>query len=320
MDCIDRGLGARQVIVGAIAPAKINLGLEVLDRRDDGFHEIRTILATVSLFDLISVQPAATVEIDLGQSLVIHDPNTIASALDVLRRTHPAITPAISLEKHIPIAAGLGGGSSDAAATLLALDRAYSLDTSPARLGTLAAEIGSDVPFFLTGGLALASGRGEKLQVLPPIEGFFAVIVSPLISIPAKTATLYRSLDGSDFTDGRRVRQLAGSNPGTWYHQPELLSNAFERPLYNRVPDLRNVAAAMRAMSARTVALSGAGPAHYVLEQDLKRASWLCARFAAHFGDRAAVTVTRFLDHGAITHAANDLTEVGDWFTQFSHN
>jgi 4-diphosphocytidyl-2-C-methyl-D-erythritol kinase len=248
------------------APAKINLGLEILGKRPDGFHEIRTILAGVSLYDDLRVEVADRTELLADPARLNTDDNLVARAAKLLEFNFPEATARIQLRKCIPEAAGLGGASSDAAATLVALNRLHTLRLSEDQLREYGARLGSDVPFFIEGGYALASGRGEQLLHRRAPVSLYALIVTPKVSIPAKTKTLYGALRPSDFTDGTRTEQSARSYG--WVNDEQLLANAFERPLYELVPSLHELKPLMRRAGARIVALSGAGPSHFSFEID----------------------------------------------------
>lgn len=179
-----------------IAPAKLNLGLKVLRRREDGYHDIVSVLQTVDLCDRLTFTPAAA-----GETLVRCDhpdvpagpENLVARAVAVLRReTGVDRGVRVDLDKRIPTGAGLGGGSSNAAATLRALDRRWGLRLGPERLSGLAAELGSDVPFFLTGGTAIATGRGERIRPVDWQDEFWYVLVYP--GFPVSTARAYQNV------------------------------------------------------------------------------------------------------------------------------
>jgi len=179
-----------------IAPAKLNLGLKILRRRQDGYHEIVSVLQTVDLCDRLAFTPAGT-----GETVVRCDhpdvpsgpENLVSRAVEVLRReTGVERGVRVDLDKRIPTGAGLGGGSSNAAATLRALDRLWGLRLGPDRLSALAAELGSDVPFFLAGGTAVATGRGERIQPVDWEDEFWYVLVYP--GFPVSTAWAYENV------------------------------------------------------------------------------------------------------------------------------
>ena len=172
------------------APAKVNLTFEALGRRADGYHEVRTVLHAVSLADEIAFAPADDLSLAVeppeagafssAASAPTGDDNLVLRAARLLRREAGVKTgAAIRLRKRIPVAAGLGGGSSDAAAALRGLRRLWGLDLDADALRELAAQLGSDVPFFVTGGAALAEGRGERLTPLPPAQGGM-VVMAPM--------------------------------------------------------------------------------------------------------------------------------------------
>ncbi|MGI8477049.1 MAG: 4-(cytidine 5'-diphospho)-2-C-methyl-D-erythritol kinase [Thermomicrobiales bacterium] len=265
-----------------LAPAKLNLGLEVLGRRDDGYHEVSTILATVSLFDRLAFSPSADIRLTVEDAELDNDENLVVRAARLLRRRSGVrIGAAISLTKRIPAAAGLGGASSDAAAALLGLCMMWRLTPSREALAELALELGSDVPFFLRGGVAHAGGRGERLSPLPRLRSAGFVILGPSIVIPGKTATLYGLLEPSDFSTGAQIQEsaalLADGNPSA----PLNLANAFQRPLLDLRPDLRESIRDMTGTPPLPFALSGAGPAHFVMTKDARQASAAAHRLRA---------------------------------------
>ena len=184
------------------APAKINLGLRVLNRRSDGYHELRTIFQTISLADHLTVgyDPRGDGEVELDCddiSLSTKDNLAVRAAESLLRAGAWRGRVAIELKKRIPAGAGLGGGSSDAAAVLLALGRLLKPRPHTAMLAEVAAELGSDVPFFLHGGTAVGLGRGEEVYPLPDQPRRRLVLVTPEIFV------------SSDRSLSRRYRKCA---------------------------------------------------------------------------------------------------------------
>lgn len=187
------------------APAKTNLFLEVVRRRDDGFHELDTVFAALALEDTLTLEETAParpggagrLELEVaGDPTVPADAtNLVWRAADALRRAagRPELAARVRVEKRIPAGGGLGGGSSDAAATLVALDRLWGTAVGTARLLQLAAELGSDVPFFVQGGLQRGRGRGEQLEPLqPPVRPLELVLVFPPFGCP--TPQVYKAL------------------------------------------------------------------------------------------------------------------------------
>lgn len=273
------------------APAKLNLGLEVLRRRDDGFHDLATIFLTVSLFDRLSFSVSSESRVDCDACDVAQEDNLVQQALALIQP--PAAVPplAVTLRKGIPVAAGLGGASSDAAATLLGARALWQLPYSDGDLTALALELGSDVPFFLDGGCALGRGRGEILVPLPLPQGVWFVLVVPTLHIRRKTALLYANLSPDDFSDGSAVKRQAARLRSVQTVNSELMHNAFSRPLYTLVPDLITLAETMREAGAMTVAVSGAGPAHYAIVDHPEVAIHIADTLRERLGTQAGVFV-----------------------------
>ena len=194
-----------------VAPAKINWTLEVLGRRPDGYHEIRSVMQTISLADVLTAVPAAgprtTVEVYApeyhGEDL---SDNTVLRAASLAGRVDDGPV-TFRLEKMIPLAAGLGGGSSDAAAALRLLRRLWST-ASDAALRRVAKKVGSDVPFFLRGGVQLVGGRGETVRPVRAGPAQILILATPPIAVPNKTARLYAAISAQHYADGAATMQL----------------------------------------------------------------------------------------------------------------
>ena len=247
------------------AYAKVNLTLEVLGRRDDGYHDIVSVMQTVSLHDTLAFARADGLELVCDAPELAGCGNLAYRAARLLRETAGVSDGArISIAKRIPVAAGLGGGSSDAATTLVALNRMWRLGLSPDELTPLAAQLGSDVPFFLRsglrGGTAMVSGRGERVQTLPPADLEWLVIATPAISAPNKTATLYGRLTPANYTRGALTRKLAARIRGGGDVPPQFLFNVFDDVAFDAFPGLRDCWDAMHTLGAREVHLAGSGP------------------------------------------------------------
>ena len=276
------------------APAKINLTLEVLGRRADGYHEVRTILQAISLSDEIEFELAPEVSLAVepaGAAPV--EGNLVLKAAELLQReTGTAQGAAIRLTKGIPMAAGLGGGSSDAAAALLGLRRLWGIDIDADRLRELAAELGSDVPFFISGGTALAEGRGERLTQLPPLTRKSVVVMfSPFAETGDKTAQMYGRLMRKHYTDGTVTEKLAKElreaegpeSVGSGY-----LFNAFDAvaSFYPAYEDMRG---AFEAAGAQRSMLCGSGPSLFGLPEGPDVLFDLRDRVKGHGFDACAV-------------------------------
>ena len=248
--------------------AKLNLGLKVLGRRPDGYHELRTVLQTIDLADTLEFDftPARSATINLTSVPEIRD-NLVARAAGlVLDATRSSGRLAIRLTKRIPMGAGLGGGSSDAAAVLLALPVLIGKRLPAAELLRLAASLGSDVPFFLLGGTVVGLGRGEELYPLPDAAPFHGVLVAPGIHV--STAQAYAAL-GRELTllpppDILSVFQSCawasglGTRSRAW---PAPVENDFEEAVFRQHPRLRLIKRKLKQMGAEPALLTGSGSA-----------------------------------------------------------
>ena len=251
------------------ARAKINLTLEVLGSRDDGYHQVRTILQTVDLADRLVIDPSSRLQVECDQPEINGEANLVWTAATALAN-HCGIAPRarISVKKGIPVSMGLGGGSSDAAATLVALNELWQLGLSLGDLAEIAAGIGSDVAFFLTGGTALAEGRGELITQLPPLPPIPVTLICPGVTLPRKTAVMYASLNPSHYSDGgvtsRMIQILAGGG-----FVPEsvggLTHNIFEQVVYQAMPELNGLWDRLLGIFRNPLRLAGSGPAMYCL-------------------------------------------------------
>jgi 4-diphosphocytidyl-2-C-methyl-D-erythritol kinase len=291
--CHSTRSGERRIVIDA--PAKLNLGLEVIGRRDDGFHEIATIFLAIDLYDRLTLSRSHELELSCNDAALVGEDNLASRALRLLHaETSPRGGARIHLCKRIPAAAGLGGASSDAAAALLAGRELWQQDVSDARLHDLATRLGSDVPFFLHGGCAVGRGRGDLLEPLPlpaPASLWFVVVV-PDVCIPAKTASLYARLSADDISHGLRIAAQAARLNAGLAPDMTLMANTFARPLYAMVPELAALPDIMRDAGAESVAISGAGPAHYTLVTASPLAEQIAARLRERLGHRAQVFVT----------------------------
>jgi len=193
-----------------LAPAKLNLTLEVLAKRQDGFHEIRSVIQTINLCDSLRFQPSQNIEFKSNTPNWLPERSLVPKAASLLRNTtgcSKGVT--IEIDKHIPLLSGLGGDSSDAAATLRGLNQFWESGLSLQELVELASQLGSDVAFFLYGGTARLEGRGERVTPLPPLPHMWAVLVVPPVPrLPGKTEQLYASLKASHYTDGQVTERL----------------------------------------------------------------------------------------------------------------
>lgn len=255
-------------VIRVLAPAKLNLGLSVLGKRPDGYHNLLTIFQAIDLYDRLEFR-AGRSGIELQ---VIGDPsvpkgeeNLIARATEALARRHgkkPQVR--IRVEKNIPAGAGLGGGSSDAAGTLLGLETLWGLEPDPIGLKELALELGSDVPFFLTGGTARGEGRGEILTPLPSPPEFAWLLAVPEFRFSTREVfgRLPPSLTGSH-QELRMLEQsiLHGDTESFAQH----IVNDLEPGVVRIEPRLAHIREELRRCGATAVGLTGSGSAMFAL-------------------------------------------------------
>ena len=249
--------------------AKINLDLRVLNRRSDGFHELRTVFQTISLADTIEIEyePARRTEISLDDplaipgNLVVKAAKAVLDALKVHARVH------FRLRKSIPMGGGLGGGSSNAAAVLLALPVLAGRTAEPAEL---AAELGSDVPFFLSGGTAVGIGRGTEVYEMPDLKPEPILVVSPGLHVATGPAyqALRRGLTVRDSSSRINefqafVRVLAGGHSAG--AASPFSANDFEAIVFRQFPQLQTIGRKLSKLGAAGVRMTGSGSAIYAI-------------------------------------------------------
>jgi len=267
------------------APAKINLGLEVLRRRPDGFHDLNTLFATVGVEDTLTLLPNETGSVECrvegNPALAAEPDNLVVRAARLVRERWgtPGLGVSIRLHKAIPAGAGLGGGSSDAAATLLGLRSLWNLTLDDADLLALAATLGSDVPFFIHGGLALGSGRGEVLEPIDAsVPDWWVTLVNPGIHIPTPWA--FGALDRREERQASNLRAALDCALLEPHSMPRLFVNDFEPPVFAAYPELAAIRQELYRNGALLALMSGSGSTLFGLfpgRSDAERA-------AIHFG------------------------------------
>jgi 4-diphosphocytidyl-2-C-methyl-D-erythritol kinase len=242
--------------------AKINLGLRVLGTRADGYHEIRTRLQTIDLTDELEMQ-ATSGDVELtvdGEAIAADRTNLVRRAAELIRSARSGLPGArLRLKKSIPIAGGLGGGSSDAAATLLGLNRLWGFPLERPELVDLAGRLGADVPFFLHGGLALAKGKGDDLEPLPDGDSFPVCLVLPPYG--SSTEAVYRRWDQ------RRPAAIAAGDADSSPERENARSvgNDLQEIVFSLHPELRAVHELLYRAGAFAASLSGSGSSLYGL-------------------------------------------------------
>jgi 4-diphosphocytidyl-2-C-methyl-D-erythritol kinase len=258
--------GLRRARVDALA--KINFGLRVLNRRPDGFHELRTVYQTISLADALDIEftPARRTSMELISTPEIPDNLVLRAArlaLDAMRTTGRVM---FRLKKRIPMGAGLGGGSSDAAAVLLALPVLAGRRIPLEELIRLAGELGSDVPLFLVGGTVLGIGRGSEVYPLPEMPRWRGLLVTPPIHV--STSEAYRAL-GRELTNEAAPNMISSFQSCIWRSRvgvsekafPALAGNDFEEAVFRHNPPLKSIKAKLQKLGAAPAMLTGSGSA-----------------------------------------------------------
>jgi len=261
------------------APAKVNLTLEVLGERTDGYHELRSLVQCISLADELTLE---TTEKDItvsvrgepapeGAQNLCH-----TAATKFIEQVGSPAGVEIQLTKHIPAGRGLGGGSSDAAATLLGLRELVEEAPSEDQLHQMAAELGSDVPLFLSGGAAVISGRGEQVQSMTAWWEDRALVVAwPDLGI--STAEAYELLECDDFTDGEITAAAQQALADGRFDAERHLFNCFQRAVSSRWPQIAEVQEDMAQISGAPAVLSGSGSAVFCMLPSLSEAEQIAA-------------------------------------------
>ena len=255
-------MSLRRVQVKAFA--KVNLGLRVLYKRPDGFHELRTVFQSISLADELGIawEPAESTSIDIDGTPHILDNLVERASKLVLAASGLTGAVHIELRKNIPEGAGLGGGSSDAAALLLALPVLTGYSLSMGTLGQLAAKLGSDVPFFLYGGTALGLGRGEELYPLPDRKAGPGLLVAA--QIHSSTAEAYKAVSADlkmpdDLTSNWLQNKLIAFQQEVWQGGTSSDGNDFEKVVFARHPELGRIKDRLLELGAVSASMSGSG-------------------------------------------------------------
>ncbi len=253
-------------VLGAAAPAKINLILEVLARRSDGYHELSTVMQKVALADSVTLswerEPGVTVTgAKAGETPADAANLAWQAAVALADRVRTATPmPHILIDKQIPPASGLGGGASDAATALRLLAVAWSIDDE-ALLRGAANAVGSDEAFFLGGPTAIVTGRGDVVSPLPDLPPHGVVLFIPHASLDAKTATLFRALSATPFDSGEWTKRFLAAHPAPC--TVEDTQNAFERVAFDTFPGLGTLRDQIEAAIGSPIRLAGAGPTLY---------------------------------------------------------
>ncbi len=253
---IDRRVMSRLTVP---AFAKINLCLEVVGKRPDGMHEVATVMQTISLADWLQFRPGPVISLEC-EGMDVNEDNLILRAAGLLRlATGIPGNCLIFCQKAIPVAAGLGGGSADAAITLRALNLLWEAGLTDSELVDLGRQLGADVPFSIYQGTALATGTGSDVQRIPDAPGHWIVLVPGAADSGRKTAEMYSALGPADFSDGATARRMAAAI-GQGELPYDAISSAFTSAAARRWPAVGRALDALREGPALAVSVSGSGP------------------------------------------------------------
>jgi 4-diphosphocytidyl-2-C-methyl-D-erythritol kinase len=276
------------------SPCKVNLILNILGKRPDGFHELETVMQPVNLCDEMTFERAGA-----GLELTCSHPELPCDAKNLVHRAATSflnvaqITDGVKihLRKNLPLAGGIGGGSANAAVTFTALNELFGSPLPLEKLHELAAALGSDVPFFLYNKPALATGRGEKVQTLdnfPALKGkaFFLFHPGFGISTPWSYQNLVRFPKDLNGTPGRANALLAALRAGNWPVIAGNVYNSLEAPAFDKFPVLKLYQEFLRAQDALVALMSGSGSTTFAIFENLATANAIAENFKSQFGDQ----------------------------------
>ncbi len=257
------------------APAKINLTLDVLYRRADDYHELEMIMSSVDLADYLTFTPLEEDKIEVFTNkafLPVDQRNHVYQIIKLVKeRYNIREGMLVEIEKKIPVAAGLGGGSTDAAAALRALNRIWKLNMSVQEMIELGMQVGTDVPYSIVGGTAFVSGRGEIVTPINPMPSCWVVLAKPRISVSTKTVFRALEVERLDYIPKSRIVADA-IEIGDYKGMVDNLSNALEAVTFERHPKLRQLSERMERYGMDGVTMSGSGPTIIGFSQNYSRA------------------------------------------------
>ncbi|HKX82939.1 MAG TPA: 4-(cytidine 5'-diphospho)-2-C-methyl-D-erythritol kinase [Pyrinomonadaceae bacterium] len=241
--------------------AKVNFVLRVLGKRDDGFHDLCTVFQTVSLHDALTFSPAEHIEFKCSDPRIpVGDENIVVRAANTLKdRFGVSAGAEIHLEKTIPSPGGLGGGSSNAAVALVGLSRHWKLDASISDLHLISAELGSDVPYFLHGGTAIGTGRGELIESIDDVDAKFMVIVTPDVVVHTREA--FAGLNAPSLTKSKSetILNVCRLELESLDLLHPVLKNDFETAIFAAYPEIERVKNTLVDLGAQQALMSGSG-------------------------------------------------------------
>ena len=284
--------------------AKINLGLDVLGKREDGYHEVRMIMQTIRMYDQLdmrkSVEPG--IHLTTNKKYIPVDENNLVWRAAKLMMDTCGIMEGVSIHLHkvIPVAAGMAGGSSDAAATLVGMNRLFHCGLSKEKLMELGVQIGADVPDCVLRGTALAEGIGEKLTVLPPMPDCWILIGKPGISVSTKY--VYTTLDLNTDTVHPDIDGMKKAlEDGNLYGITERMGNVLQEVTIPAYPEVERIKEQMKALGAVNAMMSGSGPTVFGIFDNEEKAQKACQKLRESGSCQQVFLTVPFNNYGGKT-------------------
>lgn len=284
--------------------AKINLELDVLGKREDGYHEVRMIMQTIRMYDQLdmrkSVEPG--IHLTTNKKYIPVDENNLVWRAAKLMMDTCGIMEGVSIHLHkvIPVAAGMAGGSSDAAATLVGMNRLFHCGLSKEKLMELGVQIGADVPYCVLRGTALAEGIGEKLTVLPPMPDCWILIGKPGISVSTKY--VYTTLDLNTDTVHPDIDGMKKAlEDGNLYGITERMGNVLQDVTIPAYPEVERIKEQMKALGAVNAMMSGSGPTVFGIFDNEEKAQKACQKLRESGSCQQVFLTVPFNNYGGKT-------------------
>ena len=284
--------------------AKINLGLDVLGKREDGYHEVRMIMQTIRMYDQLDMRKSAEPGIHLttNKKYIPVDENNLVWRAAKLMMDTCGIMEGVSIHLHkvIPVAAGMAGGSSDAAATLVGMNRLFHCGLSKEKLMELGVQIGADVPYCVLRGTALAEGIGEKLTVLPPMPDCWILIGKPGISVSTKY--VYTTLDLNTDTVHPDIDGMKKAlEDGNLYGITERMGNVLQDVTIPAYPEVERIKEQMKTLGAVNAMMSGSGPTVFGIFDNEEKAQEACQKLRESGSCQQVFLTVPFNNYGGKT-------------------
>ena len=284
--------------------ARINLGLDVLGKREDGYHEVRMIMQTIRMYDQLDMRKSVEPGIHLTTNkkyIPVDENNLVWRAAKLMMDTCGIIEGvSIHLHKVIPVAAGMAGGSSDAAATLVGMNRLFHCGLSKEKLMELGVQIGADVPYCVLRGTALAEGIGEKLTVLPPMPDCWILIGKPGISVSTKY--VYTTLDLNTDTVHPDIDGMKKAlEDGNLYGITERMGNVLQDVTIPAYPEVERIKEQMKTLGAVNAMMSGSGPTVFGIFDNEEKAQEACQKLRESGSCQQVFLTVPFNNYGGKT-------------------